>query len=348
MTNQKEIPSGSFVYYESFDSVFHLLDDAEELTVRRALSTFAFTGDIPDLSERERYAFEAIAPQIQANKVKRSNGKKGGRPKANKDDNGAENMDAAPTPARAPKPNPAGLPAVETTGFLDEETTTETTGFSEGITSKKPNVNVNVNVNGTVNGNVNGGAGGNPLAPNAPDGAVAADAAGESDPADARRPDAPDAAGVETPLRDPAPPEADANAKPKRRRRSSVLAKVSQERFDRWYAVYPKHSGRAYAEKAWKKLDPDDEFTDELISAVKAQCAGRWNGQDRRYIPDPSTWLNGGRWEDDSSPQTGILQFGRGSGPSGGLCDTDWSAELASLEADSDDYPEGEVSSCDT
>lgn len=69
--------------------------------------------------------------------------------------------------------------------------------------------------------------------------------------------------------------------------------------FDRWYAAYPRHEKRAEAERAWAKLPPDAPTTDELIAAVVAQ---RLADRERRYVPHPSSWLNGRRWDDDPPP----------------------------------------------
>ena len=37
-----------------------------------------------------------------------------------------------------------------------------------------------------------------------------------------------------------------------------------------------------------------------MIAAIEAQKASeQWTREGGRYIPNPATWLNGGRWEDE-------------------------------------------------
>lgn len=67
--------------------------------------------------------------------------------------------------------------------------------------------------------------------------------------------------------------------------------------FDRFWSAYPKKRKRKTAEQIWerKALDPR---TDELIADVE-----RRKSEDRRwvggYVPDPPTYLNGERWNDE-------------------------------------------------
>jgi hypothetical protein len=68
--------------------------------------------------------------------------------------------------------------------------------------------------------------------------------------------------------------------------------------FETFYAAYPKHEGRAPAEKAWAKVDAPLEV---LLAAVKRQAASpNWQKDGGRYIPMPATWLNQRRWEDEA------------------------------------------------
>lgn len=74
------------------------------------------------------------------------------------------------------------------------------------------------------------------------------------------------------------------------------------QKFDEWYAHYPKKVGKAQALKAFKKLKPSDELVATMIDAVKAQCkSDNWRKDNGQFIPHPSTWLNGKRWEDESA-----------------------------------------------
>lgn len=70
------------------------------------------------------------------------------------------------------------------------------------------------------------------------------------------------------------------------------------ERFDRFWKAYPVKAGKGEARKAWLKLKPSEELTNTMIKAVERARRedDRWlNG----YIPNPATWLNQARWDDE-------------------------------------------------
>ena len=73
-----------------------------------------------------------------------------------------------------------------------------------------------------------------------------------------------------------------------------------QERFNQFWASYPKKVGKQAAWKTWSKLNPDGELTEKILAAIEAQKGWRqWQEENGRYIPNPATWLNQGRWEDE-------------------------------------------------
>ena len=71
--------------------------------------------------------------------------------------------------------------------------------------------------------------------------------------------------------------------------------------FDEFWDSYPKvrRQGKAAAEKAWKKLEPAPDLQQTIIQSVMRKRAGPWKNKDPQYIPHPSTYLNGRRWEDE-------------------------------------------------
>lgn len=73
--------------------------------------------------------------------------------------------------------------------------------------------------------------------------------------------------------------------------------------FDLFWAAYPKKVGRSDAMRAFAKVRGVDVQT--MIAAVEAQKKSRqWQKEDGQYIPNPSTWLNQGRWQDEVMPDT--------------------------------------------
>jgi hypothetical protein len=82
--------------------------------------------------------------------------------------------------------------------------------------------------------------------------------------------------------------------------RPTTLNAAQQERFDRWYPDYPNKQHRPAAEKAFAKLNPDDDLTDRLIADVAARRGGRkWQAG---YIEEPARYLTERVWEDDIEP----------------------------------------------
>jgi hypothetical protein len=70
-------------------------------------------------------------------------------------------------------------------------------------------------------------------------------------------------------------------------------------RFARFWAVYPNKTGKAAALKAWQKHKPSETLTDMIINAVERQKHWpTWTRDNGRFIPNPATWLNQGRWDD--------------------------------------------------
>lgn len=72
------------------------------------------------------------------------------------------------------------------------------------------------------------------------------------------------------------------------------------EDFEAFMRSYPKRVGKAAAYRAWRKLRPSRALQDRMIGAVKQQrMSPQWNREHGKYIPNPSTWLNEGRWDDE-------------------------------------------------
>ena len=91
------------------------------------------------------------------------------------------------------------------------------------------------------------------------------------------------------------PPKGD-GAEP-RKQRSKTTATWKPERFEGFWAYYPRGENRMGAVRAWDKLKPDDALIDTIgraLQVLKASPAWR----DGVGIPYASTFLNGRRWED--------------------------------------------------
>ena len=74
-------------------------------------------------------------------------------------------------------------------------------------------------------------------------------------------------------------------------------------RFAEWYQKYPKHTGRAAAEKAYAKAlaiilkrgDTEQVLFDGLDRSPRLKA-------EPQYIPSPAAWLNQGSYDDEPLP----------------------------------------------
>lgn len=87
MENQQPLRL-AFTFYISFEEALSCLDDHEELVMRRAISRYALYGETPDLTGPLMGMFLSWKPNIDASNTRRDasseNGKKGGRPRKDK------------------------------------------------------------------------------------------------------------------------------------------------------------------------------------------------------------------------------------------------------------------------
>ena len=67
--------------------------------------------------------------------------------------------------------------------------------------------------------------------------------------------------------------------------------------FDRFWAAYPRKVGKGAAERSFERIHPDAALLDRMLRAIETQRqSDTWL---RGYIPNPATWLNQRRWEDE-------------------------------------------------
>jgi hypothetical protein len=81
-----------------------------------------------------------------------------------------------------------------------------------------------------------------------------------------------------------------------------VDAKVSvqEERFDTFWKAYPKKVGKGAAKKAFIKAKVSDNLLSQMLTAIETQRrTHQWQKENGQFIPNPSTWLNQSRWEDE-------------------------------------------------
>lgn len=74
-------------------------------------------------------------------------------------------------------------------------------------------------------------------------------------------------------------------------------AKRSDAEFEAFWNAYPTKVGKQPARKAFDKVKVPVET---LVAAIERQkCSSQWSKDGGQYIPNPTTWLNQGRWTDE-------------------------------------------------
>ena len=71
------------------------------------------------------------------------------------------------------------------------------------------------------------------------------------------------------------------------------------EAFDRFWSAYPKKVGKQDAARAFRKVYSKVSVEDMIAAVEWQKRSDQWTRDGGRYIPNPSTWLNQGRWEDE-------------------------------------------------
>lgn len=70
--------------------------------------------------------------------------------------------------------------------------------------------------------------------------------------------------------------------------------------FDEFWTSYPKKVSKQKALSAFKKIKPDRELLERIISDVRRRAKSReWLKDGGQFIPHPTTYLNQQRWEDE-------------------------------------------------
>lgn len=85
----------------------------------------------------------------------------------------------------------------------------------------------------------------------------------------------------------------------------SSLSNKQQDLFNQFWQSYPKKIGKGAAEKSWNKIKPDKDLFEKMLFAIyQAKHSRQWQKDNGQYIPNPSTWLNQKRWEDELQENT--------------------------------------------
>jgi uncharacterized protein YdaU (DUF1376 family) len=84
------------------------------------------------------------------------------------------------------------------------------------------------------------------------------------------------------------------NTEPNRKHTSD--SSESNKRFLMFWNNYPRKDNKKKAETAFKRLKKSEQET------AITDCLTRFSGVEKQYIPIPTTYINGKRWEDETKP----------------------------------------------
>lgn len=77
------------------------------------------------------------------------------------------------------------------------------------------------------------------------------------------------------------------------------------EMFDKFWKAYPKRKDKKRAYKVFMKIKPDDKLLEKMLSCIEREKQSLdWLKDNGQYIPYPSSWLNGERWNDEDITDT--------------------------------------------
>lgn len=90
------------------------------------------------------------------------------------------------------------------------------------------------------------------------------------------------------------------------RRGSGRKKSADMDGFALFWQEYPRKAAKAAALKAWQKLNPSPELVERILAHVRDhKRSPDWLKDGGQFVPHPSKFLNGRRWEDDIPPDTG-------------------------------------------
>ena len=77
--------------------------------------------------------------------------------------------------------------------------------------------------------------------------------------------------------------------------------KILEQKFNSFWTEYSKKVDKKKALNIWlKKIKPDNELFEKIMSSLKrTKLSKEWQKNGGEFIPHPTTWLNGERWNDE-------------------------------------------------
>jgi len=87
---------------------------------------------------------------------------------------------------------------------------------------------------------------------------------------------------------------------------SSIKNKTYTGEFISFWNLYPRKTGKDAAWKAWVSRNGDRPDIGVIMDAIRSQIGSvQWQKDNGQFIPNPATWINQGRWNDEPGRGTG-------------------------------------------
>ena len=86
----------------------------------------------------------------------------------------------------------------------------------------------------------------------------------------------------------------------KKQKEAREKTEIDPSLFEIFWGEYPKRVGKTYARQCFYRLKPTRETVEKMVMAIKEQKKSeQWKSENGKFIPNPATWLNQGRWMDE-------------------------------------------------
>lgn len=107
--------------------------------------------------------------------------------------------------------------------------------------------------------------------------------------------------------------------------KESITKEDTSCMFETFWKAYPRKVNKQGAEKAFKKLKPNDDLFKAIMDGLENQKKSKqWTRDNGQYIPHASTWLNGKRWEDELEGEANTQQLDDWDGESNPFAKAWW------------------------
>jgi hypothetical protein len=97
----------------------------------------------------------------------------------------------------------------------------------------------------------------------------------------------------------------------KEKKKGKVISKELEEKFNRFWDVYPKKKSKGQAKSVFYRINPDEQLLATMLAKIEqAKKSDDWVKEGGKFIPYPATWLNAEGWEDEISTSQKVNKWG--------------------------------------